>query len=425
MGVDPQRHRAARADPRPSAAPSWCSPTTCARAVRLAALMQTAGRSSSGRTTRSVSARTARPTSRSSTSPRCGRSRTSTSSARPTPTRPPPPGATILRAHRPAPPGSCLTRQNLPILDRSTVRVRVGRGRGQRRLRPRRGADGGTRDVILIATGSEVQLAVAARELLAGRGRRRPRRVDAVPASGSRRRTPPTATTVLPPSVRARVSVEAGIALRLARPASATPADASRIEHFGASADGQDAVPRVRHHRRGRRRRRPRVASPLPRLTGRRPVQRAEHDVQDRTMTDRSHSPTCPPPASPSGSTTCPASGSTPANLHRLVTESQRRRRHHQPVDLRGRPGEGRPPTTTRSRELAARGADVDDTVLAAHHRRRPRRPATSCGRSTTRPDGVDGRVSIEVDPRLAHDTDADHRRRPRSCGRPSTGPTC
>ena len=33
-------------------------------------------------------------------------------------------------------------------------------------------------------------------------------------------------------------------------------------------------------------------------------------------------------------------------------------------------------------------------------------RPPTSCARSTTRTDGVDGRVSIEVDPRLAKDTD-------------------
>ena len=31
---------------------------------------------------------------------------------------------------------------------------------------------------------------------------------------------------------------------------------------------------------------------------------------------------------------------------------------------------------------------------------------------------GVDGRVSIEVDPRLAHDTDGHHRRGPGSCGR-------
>ena len=48
-----------------------------------------ARRSSCGRTTRSASAATARPTSRSSTSPRCARSPASTSSARPTRTRPP------------------------------------------------------------------------------------------------------------------------------------------------------------------------------------------------------------------------------------------------------------------------------------------------------------------------------------------------
>ena len=60
--------------------------------------------------------------------------------------------------------------------------------------------------------------------------------------------------------------------------------------------------------------------------------------------------------------------------------------------------------------ELAARGADVDDTV----------REVTTddvrdaCDLFTApfyAPDqGVDGRVSIEVDPRLAHDTDGHHR---------------
>ena len=39
--------------------------------------------------------------------------------------------------------------------------------------------------------------------------------------------------------------------------------------------------------------------------------------------------------------------------------------------------------------------------------------------------DGSDGRVSIEVDPRLAHDTDSDHRRGEARCGGWSTGRTC
>ena len=75
-------------------------------------------------------------------------------------------------------------------------------------------------------------------------------------------------------------------------------------------------------------------------------------------------------------------------------------------------------------RELAAAGADVDkatqaittDDVREACKVMRPVFDAT---------DGVDGRVSIEVSPGLAHDTDGDRRRRPPSSGRSSASPTC
>ena len=75
-------------------------------------------------------------------------------------------------------------------------------------------------------------------------------------------------------------------------------------------------------------------------------------------------------------------------------------------------------------RELAARGASVDDavreiTVADVAH-------GCDVFRGTWEAtDGVDGRVSLEVDPRLAHDTDATVRRGRSTCGRPSTGPTC
>ena len=57
--------------------------------------------------------------------------------------------------------------------------------------------------------------------------------------------------SVLPPSVKARVAVEAGIGLTWHR----YVGDAGRIvslEHFGASADGKVALPGVRLHCRGR-----------------------------------------------------------------------------------------------------------------------------------------------------------------------------
>ena len=95
----------------------------------------------------------------------------------------------------------------------------------------------GTPDVILMASGSEVPVALEAREALAADGIAA--RVVSVPcldwfeAQDSAYRD-----EVLPPSVRARVSVEAGLALPWYR----WIGDAGRavsIEHFGASAPGE------------------------------------------------------------------------------------------------------------------------------------------------------------------------------------------
>jgi transketolase len=89
--------------------------------------------------------------------------------------------------------------------------------------------------VILIGTGSEVQLAVAARKTLEAEGV--PTRVVSMPcvewfdAQDASYRD-----SVLPPSVKARVAVEAGIAMSWYR----FVGDAGRIvsiEHYGASAD--------------------------------------------------------------------------------------------------------------------------------------------------------------------------------------------
>ena len=139
----------------------------------------------------------------------------------------------ILRNRRPA--GLALSRQPLPVL-------------------PRGGADGAARttgvakgayvlydsstptpDVILVATGSEVQLAVDARETLekAGIGTR----VVSMPCrewfdqqSASYREK------VLPAGVRARVSVEAGVPQGW-REVVGDAGEIVSIDHFGASAD--------------------------------------------------------------------------------------------------------------------------------------------------------------------------------------------
>ncbi len=141
---------------------------------------------------------------------------------------------TILeRVDRPA--GLCLTRQNLPVLDRSSgtgLASAEGTARGGYVLAE---AAGGSPAVILIATGSEVQLALTARDQLQADDI--PTRVVSMPCvewfgeqdAGYREQ-------VLPPDVRARVSVEAGIGLGW-RSFVGDAGETISLEHFGASAD--------------------------------------------------------------------------------------------------------------------------------------------------------------------------------------------
>ncbi|MEU6477213.1 transketolase [Streptomyces sp. NPDC047017] len=136
--------------------------------------------------------------------------------------------AEILKRHatRPAPHGLALTRQGVP-----TYAPDPDAARGGYVLRESSTA---TPDVILIATGSEVRLAVAAREALEAEGTGT--RVVSMPSVEWFEEQPRAyRERVLPPSVRARVAVEAGIGLTWHR----YVGDAGRIvslEHFGASA---------------------------------------------------------------------------------------------------------------------------------------------------------------------------------------------
>ncbi|MFB7596707.1 transketolase [Streptomyces sp. NPDC056160] len=137
--------------------------------------------------------------------------------------------AEILRRHatHPAPHGLVLTRQGVP-----TYAPDADAAKGGYVLKE---ASTGAPDVVLIATGSEVQLAVAARETLEGEGIAT--RVVSMPSVEWFEEQPREyRERVLPPSVRARVAVEAGINLTWYR----FTGDAGRIvslEHFGASAD--------------------------------------------------------------------------------------------------------------------------------------------------------------------------------------------
>ncbi|QXE37452.1 transketolase [Streptomyces sp. GMY02] len=136
----------------------------------------------------------------------------------------------ILRRHsKGAPHGLALTRQGVPTYDANDEAARGGYVLFD--------AEGGDPEVVLIGTGSEVQLAVAAREQLQADGIRA--RVVSMPSVEWFDEQDQTyKDSVLPPSVTARVAVEAGIGLTWHR----YVGDAGRIvslEHFGASADGK------------------------------------------------------------------------------------------------------------------------------------------------------------------------------------------
>ncbi len=134
----------------------------------------------------------------------------------------------ILSRHA-GPTGIALTRQNVPVLEGTSA---DGVRRGAYVL-----ADSptGRVDVILIGTGSEVQLAVEARERLAADGIGA-RVVSAPCLEWFAEQSDEYRESVLPAAVTARVSVEAGIALGWERYVGDRGRSIS-IEHFGASAD--------------------------------------------------------------------------------------------------------------------------------------------------------------------------------------------
>ncbi len=142
---------------------------------------------------------------------------------------------TILeRTDHPA--GLCLTRQNVPVFDRDpdaddALGSAAGVARGGYVLAD---AAGRAPEVILIATGSEVQIAMAARALLQRDGTAT--RVVSMPClEWFAEQDASYQEQVLPPGIRARVSVEAGIALGW-RALVGDSGECVSLEHFGASA---------------------------------------------------------------------------------------------------------------------------------------------------------------------------------------------
>jgi transketolase len=124
-----------------------------------------------------------------------------------------------------------LSRQALPTLDRSTYAPAAGLARGAYVLAD---SPGGDPEVLLLATGSEVSLCVAAHELLAKDGVRS--RVVSMPSwELFDRQDQAYKDAVIPPGVRARVSVEQGSTLGWERYLGPT-GRAIGMRTFGASA---------------------------------------------------------------------------------------------------------------------------------------------------------------------------------------------
>ncbi len=156
---------------------------------------------------------------------------------------------TILE-HDDRPAGIALSRQNLPVFPRDEDGFASAEGvaRGAYVLLDASPIDddsgtSGEPDVLLIGTGSELQLAVAARERLAGDGIRA--QVVSMPCrEWFDAQDQSYRDEVLPPAVRARVSVEAAVAQGWRD----VVGDAGRsisIEHYGASADYQTIYEKV------------------------------------------------------------------------------------------------------------------------------------------------------------------------------------
>jgi len=140
-------------------------------------------------------------------------------------------------AHEPA--AFALSRQAMPTFDRSRCGKASDVARGGYVLAE---AEGGAPQVILLGTGSEVQLCMKARELLAADGIRA--RVVSMPSwELFERQDQAYRDEVLPPATTARVAVEAAAALgwdRYSGPAGAIIA----MHRFGESAPYKDLMQR-------------------------------------------------------------------------------------------------------------------------------------------------------------------------------------
>jgi transketolase len=140
---------------------------------------------------------------------------------------------------RKGPAGIALTRQNIPVFPRNeadeTGAVYASAELTSKGAYTLIDASDGSPELILIGTGSEVQLAVEARKILEAEGVKT-RVVSAPCVEWFDEQDEAYRSSVLPANVTARVSVEAGLALGWSKYVGGKGESVS-IEHFGASAD--------------------------------------------------------------------------------------------------------------------------------------------------------------------------------------------
>ncbi len=140
----------------------------------------------------------------------------------------------VAMEHREGPVGLVLSRQKLPVFDPAKLAGPAGLAKGAYVLAE---ASGGQPRLILIATGSEVSLAIEAREKLEADAI--PTRVVSMPSwELFEKQDASYRDQVLPPSVGARLSIEAGSVLGWSRWVGDHGASVG-LQRFGASAPGE------------------------------------------------------------------------------------------------------------------------------------------------------------------------------------------
>ena len=139
--------------------------------------------------------------------------------------------------HREGPVALILTRQNVPVIDRSRFNPANGLRKGAYILAD---SSSGKPEIILIATGSEVYLALEVYERLRDEGIGV--RVVSMPSWELFEKQPEEyRNRIVPPEITARISIEAGVTLGWHKYVG-LQGEIVGIDHFGASAPGKTVL---------------------------------------------------------------------------------------------------------------------------------------------------------------------------------------